>query len=170
MADTKVADETSDVDDSQVDESGSQEVKPKIEKQSPKTLTPELKKMVEKLAQDRYTEKLAKDGDVAKILEDKVEKQSEFIQTLQDERLAETAEKYGLSLDDVKEAGITDPNKIKALAKIFGKSEGEVVKPPRVDSGANSGGSPSGLNQLRADYAGGKIGIAEYEKGLEKYK
>ena len=114
----------------------------KTDKQSPKEpqLTPELEKMVEKLAHDRYTAKLAKDGDKAKTLEERLNALESTNQKLREEKLADTATRYGLTLEQVKEAGIDDPQKVEALANLFGKARSEVPKPPKVDSGQSSGG------------------------------
>ena len=69
---------------------------------------------------------------------------------LKRERLADAAKGYGLTIEQVDAAGITDPAKLASLAAMFGKAATSSApapsnpstppSPPRTDSGATAGG------------------------------
>lgn len=128
-----------------------QEPSPKTSEQSPQKpeLTPEQEKWVDKIVHDKYTAKLAKDGDKAKEAQAKLDEQTKFIETLQTERLNASAKEHGLDVEKLKEAGIDTPEKIATYVQIFGEKgnvvdetpKQELKDDPKPDSGKSIGGT-----------------------------
>ena len=119
----------------------SSEKTPAVEK--PSSQKPhQFSKEEEAEVQKRVSDILAEKGDKAKDLEGRVGVLESENKTLKEERLSSTAERFGLTLEQVKEAGIDDPAKVEALAKLFGKTGDEVPKPStqKVDPGTTDGG------------------------------
>jgi len=115
-----------------------------LEKNKPSLQKPEFTKEQEKEVQDRVAAILAKKGDKAKTLEEQVEEQGKTIKSLQADKLKATAERFGLTVEQVSDAGIIEPSKVEALAKLFGKTQESAVKPPlddpKPDSNVSIGG------------------------------
>ena len=110
------------------------------EKQSSKE-PPKFSEEQELEVQKRVSDRLAKRGDKAKTLEDTVKEQGATIKQLTDEKLASTATKYGFTLQQVIDAGMTTPEEVEAKAELFGKTEGRTEKPLiNPDSGKTIGG------------------------------
>lgn len=154
---------------------GEAEVKPEAKSadQKPKSdkpqMTPEIEKWVEREVHNRYTAKLAKDGDKVKTVEERLSQLETENQALKDERLEAEAVQYGLTVEQLKEHGITDPKKVKALASLFGKPVSHVEEPAKqpikVDSGQNVGGAdkdPYGM------YARGEISHSKFAELTKK--
>lgn len=125
----KVQDEKTDV--------KSPEPSPEADKQS--LQKPEFTKEQEKEVQDRVSAVFAKKGDEVKELEGRLKILESANKTLEDEKFATTATKYGLEVEKLKEAGVTDSSKIEAYANLFGKAKVPIVI-PKADSGDTSGG------------------------------
>ena len=107
-------------------------------KPSPKT---ELTKEQEKMVEDRVAAILAKKGDKAKELEERLRVVETVNKEFQDEKFATVAARYGLEVEKLNEMGITEPAKIEAYASLFGKTAetGKFIQ--KADSGKTSGGS-----------------------------
>ena len=101
--------------------------------------------------QKRVSDILAEKGDKVKPLEGRVkdlEGKTAVLETenktLKEERLSDMAAKFGLTLENVKEAGLDDPAKIETLANLFGNKGDEtsksLPKTQKVDPGTTDGG------------------------------
>jgi NCAIR mutase (PurE)-related protein len=93
---------------------------------------------IEKEVQKRVSDVLAKKGDKAKTLEERMQTLEAENQSLKDARLKDMASKLGIDVEQVKKVGITEPEKVEALAKLFGKTERQPDAKP--DSGKTLGG------------------------------
>ena len=104
---------------------------------------------LETLANKRASDILAKKGDKAKSLEDRVLSLETENKTLKDARLSDVATKYGIPVEKMKEIGIDDPNRIETLAQLFGgKKSDEQSKitstpDPGDISGSGTGKKPT---------------------------
>ncbi len=113
---------------------------------------------VEKEVQKRVSNILAKRGDKAKTLEERVNVLETENKTLKEQRLAETAGKYGLTVEQIQQIGVDNPAKLESLANLFGvkpktaetstTTAGTTTSPPtkpvpHADSGKTVGGSGS---------------------------
>ncbi len=131
---------------------GTQDVsseKASVEEKQSSEEPPKFSEEQELEVQKRVSDRLAKRGDKAKTLEDTVKEQGATIKQLTDEKLASTATKYGFTLQQVIDAGMTTPEEVEAKAKLFGKTEGQAgetkagettAKKEVVDSGRSAGG------------------------------
>jgi hypothetical protein len=151
-----MADETNVVKDEKQEvtsESGSETKKDSSQEelQLPKTLE-EYRKAIQKNVSDY----MAKRGDKAKTLEERVNTLESENKALKKSQLEATAKKYNLKVEQVESLGIDDPSKLEAMANLFTKTtETPTTEPPpaqpskpvpnKVDSGKSSGGSDGKL-------------------------
>lgn len=115
-------------------DAGSEEAK----KDSPKTT--KFSKEVEAELQKRVSDALSKRGWEAKDLEGRIKVLESDNTTLKDEKFTDVAKGYGLEVEKLKEAGITDSSKIEAYAELFGKTKEQPPIVQEADSGKTSGG------------------------------
>jgi len=138
-----VTDGTKDTQDKTQDASsaaGSDVAKPSSET----TISPDIEKEVQK----RVSDILAKRGDKAKTLEERLTILETENKSLKDSHLSATASKYGLTVEQVKQVGVDNPERLEQLAALFGKKNDasteaspKGVLPKAPDSGKTSGGS-----------------------------
>ena len=148
-------DEVKEAQDEPTDESSkvsSEETKPSSQK--PEKLSQE--EEVEKEVQKRVSDRLAKRGDEAVILRKEVDALKTKDQEREAERFAAVAAEFNLTVEQLKDAGITEADKVKAYATLFGKTAGEVEKPSvKPDSGKTIGGEgmpESAKGKMRAGW------------------
>lgn len=87
----------------------------------------------------RVSDIQAKRGDKVKPLEERVQTLESENKTLKEAKLKDTATRFGLTVEQVKEAGIDDPSRVEALAKLFGKTTA-LKDDPIPDSNETLGG------------------------------
>ena len=102
---------------------------------------------IEKEVQKRVSDILAKRGDKAKTLEERLTILETENKSLKDSHLSATASKYGLTVEQVRQVGVDNPERLEQLATLFGKTPATSTKaskgitPKAPDSGKTSGGS-----------------------------
>ena len=100
----------------------------------------ELSKEQEAEVTKRVSDKLAAKGDETKTLEGRVKTLESENQKLNESALTRTADKYGLTLEEVKKMGIDDSDRLDEFAKLFGKEKKPGVLTEEPDGGEGSGG------------------------------
>ena len=145
-----MADDANEVKDEKQDESSVKSSETKEQSSETITLT---KEQLEKEAQRRASDILARRGDKAKTLEDRVNALETENQALKKAQLESTAKKYGLTVEQVEALGIKESSNLEAVANLFSKKEEQAKEPEtkkktvtpvtliKVDSGTTSGGS-----------------------------
>ena len=140
----KKLDGAEDTQDNKVDESSQES----SEKQSSKETLKFSEEDMEKEVKKRVSDVLAKRGDKVLPLEERVKNLETENLVLKEARLKDVAKAYGLTLEQVKEIGLDDPNKVEKLAQLFGKAQEQTkpsdkVEKPTIkpDSGKTIGGT-----------------------------
>ena len=103
------------------------------------------------------SDKKAEEGRTLKALEERLRLVETENQILKDNRLADAAEKYGLSMEQVKEIGIDNPERLEKTATTFGalRRASQTFTP---DSGKTVGGSRYSESQIAS------MSIADFDK------
>lgn len=129
-------DEEKEVTEVKKEDAGSPQV-PVTNKQS----SPEMEAEIERRAQLRASDILSKRGDKVRPLEDRVKELEVINESLKETQLKTTAEKFGLTVEQVKSLGISDPAKVEAIATTFGKTKRQAEPDFQPDSNKTAGGS-----------------------------
>lgn len=107
----------------------------------------------EEAVRKRVSDELAKRGDKAKTMEERLAAVESDNKRLRDAQLANAATKYGISVDKLREVGITDPDKVEAYARVFGKTGDTPKDDPIPDSGKTMGGGRTfTIEQIKDPY------------------
>jgi len=133
----KVVDDEKKVQDEKTDVK-SPEPSPEADKQS--LQKPEFTKEQEAEVTKRVSDALSQKGDKVRPLEDRIKVLETDNVKLKDKEFATEAGRFGLEVDKLKEAGITDSSKIETYANLFGKVAEKPKVIPKADSGETSGG------------------------------
>jgi len=127
---------------------------------------------VNKRAQQIASDILSKRGDKAKTLEDRVKELEERNKMLVDKQLEAAAQKYNMTIEDVRDIGIDNPEQLdKVGAKIsaaLGKTQEQTKQTFRVDSAKNVGGRSESRADVISRYGKGEATLAEYEEATKK--
>lgn len=128
---------------------------PKTSSQKPEKLSQEAE--IEKEVQKRVSDRLSKKGDEAVVLRKEVDALKVKDEAREAERFAVVAAEYNLTVEQLKDAGITEADKVKAYAALFGKKPGDVEVPSakKPDSGTTIGGAgmpDSAKGKMRAGW------------------
>ena len=124
---------------------------PEATKPAPQTAPTFTKAQVDKMVEDALKRE---GGRINKSLEDRVKAIEAENQKYRDQALAATAAKYNLTVEQVKDAGIEDPEKVEKFASLFAKQESPEQPSLKVDSGKTTGGGKAIYKESQiADYS-----------------